>query len=193
MPSFTPATEGTTSCALPTGERDFLRPVELVCTDMDGTVLGPDHSIHEVTFEKIHRAQKLGCSVIPATGRCRMSAAKCFSKGGIDLDRQSLWDDVKGELQLWVDSQKVEWATTLKASTRKAAIGGKIRVSLMEAILEALREGSSDPVDSEFIRLGHAGVVVVVRYSLPGVYLNGCVVYDEEGQVASNVVLDYQI
>ncbi|EER00082.1 Protein cof, putative [Perkinsus marinus ATCC 50983] len=115
MPSFTPITETVTSCALPPAEKDFLRPVELVCTDMDGTVLGPDHSIHEVTFEKIHRAQKLGCAVIPATGRCRMSAAKCFSKGGIDL------------------------------------------------------------------------------YSLPGVYLNGCVVYDDKGNVASNVVLDYQI
>ncbi|KAF4666865.1 hypothetical protein FOL47_003869 [Perkinsus chesapeaki] len=88
---------------------------KLVCTDMDGTVLGPDHNIHGITFEMIHKARELGCAVIPATGRCRMSAAKCFSKGGIDL------------------------------------------------------------------------------YSLPGVYLNGCVVYDEHGQVASNVVLDYQI
>lgn len=64
MPSFTPITETVTSCALPPAEKDFLRPVELVCTDMDGTVLGPDHSIHEVTFEKIHRAQKLGCEFV---------------------------------------------------------------------------------------------------------------------------------
>ncbi|KAF4726382.1 hypothetical protein FOZ63_013140 [Perkinsus olseni] len=80
---------------------------------MDGTLLSPDHSIPDITFNRINKADNNGCPVVPATGRCRWSAAKCFAHGGVDL------------------------------------------------------------------------------YSRPGIYLNGCVVYDQTGSVAAEKTHSY--
>ncbi|KAF4688286.1 hypothetical protein FOZ60_002939 [Perkinsus olseni] len=90
-----------------------LSAVDLICADMDGTLLSPDHNIPDITFNRINKADNNGCPVVPATGRCRWSAAKCFAHGGVDL------------------------------------------------------------------------------YSRPGIYLNGCVVYDQTGSVAAEKTHSY--
>ncbi|KAF4749039.1 hypothetical protein FOZ62_006387 [Perkinsus olseni] len=62
-----------------------LSAVDLICADMDGTLLSPDHNIPDITFNRINKADNNGCPVVPATGRSRASAVQCFARGGIDL------------------------------------------------------------------------------------------------------------
>ncbi|KAF4717152.1 hypothetical protein FOZ62_012948 [Perkinsus olseni] len=62
-----------------------LSAVDLICADMDGTLLSPDHSIPDITFNRINKADNNGCPVLPATGRCRASTSRLFEPAGIDL------------------------------------------------------------------------------------------------------------
>lgn len=59
--------------------------IQLIATDMDGTVLGPDHTISKRNTEAIKKAQAQGIEVLIATGRGFTEAKDPVSKTELDL------------------------------------------------------------------------------------------------------------
>ncbi len=49
--------------------------LRLIATDIDGTLLGPDHAVTERTIEVLNAARDAGVEVVAATGRSHWSAA----------------------------------------------------------------------------------------------------------------------
>lgn len=60
-------------------------PIELVVTDLDGTLWGPDERIHERTLGALAALEARGLPLLVATGRRLRSAADALSRSGLTL------------------------------------------------------------------------------------------------------------
>lgn len=56
--------------------------LKLVATDIDGTLLGPDHAVTERTIRSLRNAHEAGVEIVAATGRSHWSAAPLLEPVG---------------------------------------------------------------------------------------------------------------
>lgn len=61
------------------------RVIELVVTDLDRTLWGPDERVHERTLDALHVLERRGVPVLVATGRRRRSAEEALARSDIVL------------------------------------------------------------------------------------------------------------
>ncbi|MGI9594913.1 MAG: Cof-type HAD-IIB family hydrolase [Acidimicrobiales bacterium] len=59
-------------------------PVKLIATDMDGTLLAPDHRLSSRTLSAIDAARQAGIEVLPVTGRGFRSAVKILEPARLE-------------------------------------------------------------------------------------------------------------
>ncbi|KAF4658178.1 hypothetical protein FOZ61_005811 [Perkinsus olseni] len=67
-----------------------LSVVDLICADMDGTLLSPDHNIPDITFNRINKADNNGCNnnktIIPTIPCISYSRPGIYLNGAITYD-----------------------------------------------------------------------------------------------------------